>query len=277
MLLVAALGASGCADDADVTRIHDYVALGDSFTSGAGLPDEVVSTGKCGQSRLSYPYLVAESIHADLGDASCGGATTENGAVPQQRPDGTWPAQLDRLRRTTDLVTVGLGANDFSWFFGLMFGCTATAAADPTGGPCQKQGPASASDLTALPPQIAARLEALLNQVHRRAPDARVLLVGYPQPVPARGTCPELPLATGDYPFVRAQWSAMDAAMRRAAAAAGATYVEVLGPSDGHDICAGADAWVNGFEARPGVAAAYHPLASCQAAVAELVEKALEQ
>ncbi len=60
---------------------------------------------------------------------------------------------------------------------------------------------------------------------------------------------------------MRAQWEAMDAAMREAAAAAGATFVEVLGPSEGHDICAGDDAWVNGFEAQPGVAAAYHPLA----------------
>ena len=104
-----------------------------------------------------------------------------------------------------------------------------------------------------------------------------MLLVGYPQLVPADGTCPELPLATGDYPFVRAQWEAMDAAMRDAAAAAGATFVEVLAPSEGHDICAGDDAWVNGFEPLPGVAAPYHPLAGGQAAVAELVEQALEK
>ena len=65
--------------------------------------------------------------------------------------------------------------------------------------------------------------------------------------------------------------------MREAASAAGATFVDVLGPSEGHDICAGADAWVNGLEARPGVAAAYHPLASGQAAVAELVEQALQR
>jgi len=65
--------------------------------------------------------------------------------------------------------------------------------------------------------------------------------------------------------------------MRDAASAAGATFVEVLGPSEGHDICAGTDAWVNGFEARPRVAAPYHPVARGQAAVAELVERALER
>jgi GDSL-like Lipase/Acylhydrolase family len=157
-----------------------------------------------------------------------------------------------------------------------MFSCTSAAAADPTGNPCEQEGTSPGSDLTALPPQIGARLETLLNEVHRRAPGARVLLVGYPQPVPPRGTCAELPLAAGDYPFVRAQWEAMDVAMRDAASAAGATFVDVLGPSEGHDICAGADAWVNGVEARPGVAASYHPLASGQAAVAELVMKKLD-
>ena len=208
---------------------------------------------------------------------SCGGATTENGTEPQSLGGESWPPQLSAVTKDTDLVTVGLGGNDLSWYLELMFSCTSAAAADPTGNPCEEQGTSPESDLTALPPQIGARLEALLTEVHRRAPAARVLLVGYPQLVPARGTCPELPLATGDYPFVRAQWEAMDAAMREAAAAAGATYVAVLGPSEGHDICAGPDAWVNGFEARSGVAAAYHPLAGGQAAVAELVDEALSR
>ena len=275
--LVTTLGAGGC-DEGTATRDVDrYVALGDSFTSGAGLPLTRRDALSCGRSSLSYPHLVARAIEAELVDVSCGGATTENGTEPQSLGGESWPPQLSAVTKDTDLVTVGLGGNDLSWYLEVMFSCTSAAAADPTGNPCEEQGTSPESDLTALPPQIGARLEALLTEVHRRAPAARVLLVGYPQLVPARGTCPELPLATGDYPFVRAQWEAMDAAMREAAAAAGATYVAVLGPSEGHDICAGPDAWVNGFEARSGVAAAYHPLADGQAAVAELVEQALSR
>jgi lysophospholipase L1-like esterase len=278
-VLVAALVTAGC-DGGTATRGTDhYVALGDSFTSGAGLPHTTRDGVFCGQSSLSYPHLVAKALSAELTDVSCGGATTDNGTQPQSQGAGAQPRppQLDAVTRATDLVTVSLGGNDLSWYLTLMFSCTSAAAADPTGNPCEKQGTSPESDLTALPPQIGARLEDLLTEVHRRAPAARVLLVGYPQLVPAHGTCPELPLATGDYPFVRAQWEAMGAAMREAAAAAGATYVDVLGPSEGHDICAGADAWVNGFEARSGFAAAYHPLASGQAAVAELVEQALQR
>ena len=201
----------------------------------------------------------------------------QNGTQPQALGAEPWPPQLDAVTKDTDLVTVSLGGNDLWWYAAVMFSCTTAAAADPTGNRCEQQGTSPESDLTELPSQIGVRLEALLTEVHRRAPAARVLLVGYPQPVPAQGTCPELPLATGDYPFVRAQWEAMDAAMREAATNAGATFVGVLGPSEGHDICAGADAWVNGVEGRPGVAASYHPLASGQAAVAELVEQALQR
>ncbi len=270
---------SGCQDD-QVTRGGErYVALGDSFTSGAGLPSTRAEAAGCGRSALSYPHLVAKAVDAHLDDVSCGGATTENGTQPQ--PQGTGveprPPQLDAVTDETDVVTVGLGGNDFSWFLGTMFGCTSLAASDPAGNPCERKGTAPDSNLTAVPPQIGERLQALLTEAHRRSPGARVLLVGYPQPVPAEGTCPELPLAVGDYPFVRAQWEALDAAMREAAAAAGAAFVEVLVPSSGHDICAGEDAWVNGFDVRPGVAASYHPLAEGQAAVAGLVEKALRE
>jgi lysophospholipase L1-like esterase len=276
-MLVATLFAGGCHEGTSTRDVDRYVAMGDSFTSGAGLPLTRRDAFSCGQSSLSYPHLVAKAIGAELVDVSCGGATTENGTEPQPLGGESWPPQLSAVTEDTDLVTVGLGGNDLSWYLEVMFSCTSAAAADPTGNPCEELDTSPESDLTALPPQIGARLEALLTEVHRRAPAARVLLIGYPQLVPARGTCPELPLATGDYPFVRAQWEAMDAAMRGAAAAAGATYVAVLGPSEGHDICAGADAWVNGFEARQGVAAAYHPLADGQAAVAELVEQALSR
>ena len=254
-----------------------YVALGDSFTSGAGLPSTRRDASSCGQSSLNYPRLVAKEIGAKLVDVSCGGATTDNGTQPQPVGAASWPPQLDAVTKGTDLVTVSLGGNDFAWYLGLMFGCTSVAASDPAGNPCERKGTSPDSDVTAVPPQIGDRVEALLTEIHRRAPGAEVLLVGYPQSVPAEGTCPELPLAAGDYAFVRAQWEALDEAMRDAAAGAGVTFVEVLGPSEGHDICAGDDAWVNGFSARPGRAAAYHPLARGQAAVAELVEQALQE
>jgi lysophospholipase L1-like esterase len=251
------------------------VALGDSFTSGAGLPRTTRDSGFCGRSQLSYPNLVAETLGATLEDVSCGGASTENGTLPQGAGAGARPPQLAAVTRDTDLVTVGLGGNDLSWYLAVMFGCTTAAAADPAGSPCEELDSSGQSVVTTMPPQIGDRLEALLDEVQRRAPDADVLLVGYPQPVPENGTCPELPLATDDYAFVREQWEALNDEMERAARDSGATFVEVLGPSEGHDICAGSKAWVNGASDQLGVAAAYHPFARGQRAVADLVLEAL--
>jgi len=102
-----------------------------------------------------------------------------------------------------------------------------------------------------------------------------VVLVGYPQAVPAKGRCKILPLAKGDYPYVRSILVALDKALATAAKKGKATYVDLLGPSKGHDICAEDDAWVNGIATDVNRALAFHPFAEEQQAVADLVLKAL--
>ena len=101
--LVTTLGAGGCDEGAATRDVDRYVALGDSFTSGAGLPLTRRDALSCGRSSLSYPHLVARAIEAELVDVSCGGATTENGTEPQSLGGESWPPQLsavtDRVRR----------------------------------------------------------------------------------------------------------------------------------------------------------------------------------
>jgi len=263
---------AGC-DDNGEAPIHRYVALGDSYTSGGGLPEVDKDSGGCERSRLTYPTLVAKELDADLADVSCGGARTANATDPQPKGDGTVnPPQLNAVTRSTDLVTVGLGYNDGGLFAGLLVGCTSLAAHDAEGDPCERAGKDWQHVVRSTGDSVAATLEA----VHDKAPDARVLLIGYPQLVPPEGTCPQLPLAPGDYPFVRSSLELLDTELRRAADDADATYVDVMAASAGHDICAGRDAWVNGSQARPGVAAAYHPFAAEQQAVADLILKKLD-
>ncbi len=277
-LLLALLVACQDGNGGPPGRSYDtYVALGDSFTSGGGLPRPVPDSGPCQQSRLSYPHLVAQELGARLHDASCGGASTENGTTAQPRPGAApWPPQLDSLRSGTDLVTVGLGYNDLGFFPSLALGCASVAATDPTGAPCQQRGSRDGlPDLERLPAQIGDRVEELLDLVRDRAPSADVLVVGYPQLVPESGTCSALPLADGDYAFVRERLAVLDDALRSAAEAAGATFVDVLDASEGHDICAGDRAWVAGARPAPGTAAPYHPLALGQRAMADLVLDAL--
>ena len=168
-------------------------------------------------------------------------------------------------------MTVELGYNDQAWFAGLFSGCVAMAQADPGGHPCQNFPPVGSPDPETTVQVIGKQVLTTLESVQKKAPDARVLLVGYPQLVPASGTCPELPLAAGDYPYVRSMMELLDDELREAADAADVTYVDVLGASDGHDICAGDEAWVNGGTTVPGVATGYHPFERGQRAVADLI------
>ena len=119
-------------------------------------------------------------------------------------------------------------------------------------------------------------MERVLHLVARKAPEARVLLVGYPQLVPETGTCPELPFATGDYAYLAEFLVGVDTAMRAAAHRAEVPFLSLLEPSRGHDICAGEEAWVLGATGSTR-SAVWHPFASEQRAVAALVQDALAQ
>ncbi|NEE44856.1 SGNH/GDSL hydrolase family protein, partial [Streptomyces sp. SID8455] len=52
-----------------------YVALGDSFSSGPGIPEQ--TDAACGRSSRNYPALVAAALPvASFADATCAGADT---------------------------------------------------------------------------------------------------------------------------------------------------------------------------------------------------------
>jgi hypothetical protein len=111
--------------------------------------------------------------------------------------------------------------------------------------------------------------------VRDRAPHARIEVVGYPKLLPSHGTCTaRIPLATGDYRYVDQVNQRLAWALREAAAQEHVGYVDVWRASIGHDICS-TDPWINGQYDDPSRAAAFHPFANEQAAVAQLVEDTL--
>ena len=110
----------------------------------------------------------------------------------------------------------------------------------------------------------------LLRQVQAKAPKAQLLVVGYPQIVNPDHVCSQLPLARGDYAYAEKVNFALTEMLRKAAAATGATYVDVWSASKNHDICA-KDPWINGAVNNQRAAARFHPFAAEQAAVADLV------
>jgi lysophospholipase L1-like esterase len=254
--------------------VDRYVAIGDSYTSGAGIPPGEV--GGCWRSIRNYPHRIAEGLGARVSDISCGSATTANAEAPQPTDSTENPPQLTPLGRRTDLVTVSLSINDAGFGY-LLHQCVTLAPIDPGGAPCRASFQTDHGDaLVTAMPAIGDRLEHVLDLVAKRAPRAKVLLVGYPQLVPEQGTCAELPFAAGDYSYVREFFVAVDAMMRGAARDTGSTYIDVLSASDGHDVCAGSAAWVLG-KASSSRATEFHPFGNEQRAIAAMVQGAIQE
>jgi lysophospholipase L1-like esterase len=252
-----------------VADYPEYVALGDSYTAAPLVPPTDLST-ICLRSGVNYPALVTAALPGTaLTDVSCSGARTADTTAPQSGQGGSVPPQFDALRASTDLVTVGLGGNDEGLFGNILGLCTRLAVDDPQGTPCTDAADGGA-DLERILTTIRANIAGVVAGVRERSPHARVLVVGYPQIVPESGTCDLLALAAGDYPFARTVNERLDDAVRLGAEDGHAEYVDVWGPSAGHDICA-ADPWINGRITSADTALAYHPLAAEQRAVADIV------
>ncbi len=113
VLLIVLLGGLGT-NDPEGPTYHHYVAMGDSFTAAPFVPLNDVAYG-CNRSSNNYPHLVAQALHID----------DLEGPLVHRRPDGgplrapaahdrrtAVPPQFTALSARTDLVTVGIGANN---------------------------------------------------------------------------------------------------------------------------------------------------------------------
>lgn len=211
----------------------------------------------CFRSTGNYPSLLAEALKIErFTDVSCSGAETSHVTEPQVTlADTTVPPQLDAVRRNTELVTVGLGGNDFALF---------------------AQGIMRLSDVPEdAPREIGERLVEVLDTIRDRAPRAAIVLVGYPRIVSPATSCPRLlPFSKSEQRAALSLQTRLNEAMRDAAERADALFVDLFPASRGHDVCS-KQPWVNGRRNLPGKATAYHPFAAAMAGVAREIELTL--
>lgn len=212
-----------------------YVAMGDSYSAASGnVPPDPTAAPECLRSTVNYPHLIAGKLGAALTDVTCGGAETKDYATSQD--PGVAP-QLNALKSNTQLVTMTIGGNDSGVFIDSIAECGAAGVSTlGTGSPCKDKYGSSFDDTirnTTYPALVKA-----LKAVHAKSPHARVAILGYPWIVPATGGCfPQMPVATGDIPYLRDEQATLNDAVRRAAAATKSTYVDVSTVSNGHDAC----------------------------------------
>ena len=229
-----------------------YVALGDSYASGVGLAPS-----------LAYPVLLRDSgapRFSTLTQAAGSGAVTGD----------VLAGQVSSLRADTRTVTLTVGGND-AGFATVVAACLhspdarlqavldqgARWRAEAKAGAQRRiaflGGPAAAPQDRTVP------LVRVLSEVARRAPDAEILVTGYPRLLGSRPT-PQghrasdvLPLFVGeqDAAWMSVQSEALDAAVasgvaRAQATGVRATYVDVTAAFDGHALSDRQAPWVNG-------------------------------
>lgn len=222
-----------------------YAALGDSMASGPLIPD---FTGPlaCGRSTRNYPHVLAATLGAALSDATCSGAQTKHLAQPQSLsllgvPAGSAPPQFDVLRPDTGLVTITMGGNDVG-LVGIAQDCVRW---DPAATPCNGE---FQERLTQRLAELGPRLDTALTAITERSPAARVVVVGYGLYIRPGGCWPVQPVLAPDADFLQDGVDRMNAVLADRAAAHGAEYVDLVGPSAGHDTCApNAERWIEGY------------------------------
>ena len=253
-------------------KTSPYVALGDSYSSGAGINPQVAGApAGCSRSQLNYSEDIAKATHpAAYTDVTCSGAKTADFFAPQTTKEGVVvaaAAQLDAVGKDTRLVTMTISGNDGNVFVKSFFGCAFKGA--PTGSPCKDANGTTFTDT--IQNQTYPALVKALSAVRAKAPRASIVILGYPQILPPTGSpaCYAITgISEGDVPWLVHQQQVGNDVVRRAAAATGARYVDTYTPSAGHDECSGpTNRWM---EPLIGFKNAYpiHPNATGEAALA---------
>jgi lysophospholipase L1-like esterase len=243
----------GALPAAGAASVVEYVALGDSYAAGWGAPP-ADPEDPCQRSAQGYPTLLDDAqkrIELEV-NAACKGAKTAD----------VINTQLSALNSDTRLVTLTVGGNDLN---------VADVAAT-----CTTPGVTAAQCITDIqnavtPAKLQALDDALTDlyaKVAARAPDARIVVTGYPYLAdPAPGS----PIITA----LNAATDQLNATIKQAVtvtqnADVNIRYVDVTAEFAGHGIFS-----PNPFINPPGTEAAFHPNALGYSVYATAIADAL--
>ena len=213
----------------------EYVALGDSYAAGPLIPAQLPPFG-CLKSSNNYGRLANLTLQNTYRDATCSGAKTNHMTTAQGVTPGPNPPQFDSLSPTTTLVSVTIGGNDIG-FSSIAQDCFSQ---NNTGTPCKDKYTAGGVDQISQRIQdTAPKVASVIQGIHTRSPNAKVLVVNYAAILPESGPyCwPIVPISDGDAPYVAAKEQELNAMLKQQAEANGATLVDWYAASIGHDAC----------------------------------------
>ena len=262
IVAAAFFGLSACATigQQPLAQQSRYVSMGSSYAAGAQIGPLVPgSPARCGRTQNNYAHLLATRLKLDIVDVSCGGATTAHILGPWLQ----LPPQIDAVTSDTKLVTLTIGGNDLRYVTNLM---AASCSRTSSGGssvrrPCPPVRWPASTDYEALEQH----LRDIAREVHRRAPQARLVFVEYLSIVPAKRGCAEVPLDQTEIDAARDTLRHMAEVTKKVAKTEGASLLPMGELSKSHEACS-ADPWGAGH---PGKPADWHPTTAGHVAIAK--------
>lgn len=230
-----------------------YTALGDSYSSGVGTRQYYSDGTNCKRSPYAYPVIDAGRLGATLTFAACAGAK-----IP-----GIISGQLGSLNATTRYVTVTAGGNDLGWS-SVIIQC-----AKPWPYTCWGHIDRAESYIrNTLPGQ----LDQLYRAIKAKAPNARIVAVGYPRLFNGEECNAIARISPGEQSRLNRAADLLAETTKARAVANGLAFVDARGPYTGHAVCDDVE-WINGTSWPLGES--YHPNRSGQRGYADIVEAAL--
>lgn len=290
---------------ADQAYAGDYVALGDSYSSGEGADDYVDNTNSddatkqwiddlpvdlwpgdphvnvCRRSANAYSsYVFANGDFAgDYVFGACSGAISSDYYEDNHSGNEGEGPQREHITDDTSLITLSMGGNDFG-FGDVMAECVKRGLG--LGAACGPDATADAQD------DIDAKVDELIQMyrdLEADAPDdARILVVGYPRLFPEDPTGPTWGIAQRDQTWINDLGTYANDAIRRAIAESGTRieFVDVTDALAGHESGTD-DPWLHDLKFGvdggnwlvPVSSNSYHPTADGQEAIGEIVQDAV--
>jgi lysophospholipase L1-like esterase len=216
---------------------EQYVALGDSYSSGTGTREYFDSN--CQRSTHAYPSIIdRERPNTELVFAACSGART--GDVLNN--------QVSSLTASTAIVTITIGGND-AGFADVIVECAFPSWASDCNGAIDD---AQSYITNTLP----GRLDLVYNQINSRSPSAQVVVLGYPRLFMGVDCNAGTFFSSSEMTRLNQTADLLRDVTRGRAQAAGFTFADSIPPFIGHAVCSSSE-WINGLS-NP-VGESYHP------------------
>ena len=242
----------------DTQTSVDYMALGDSFTSGEGAYDYFAETdtdeNMCHLSRSSYPYLIGQQLGLNsYNSVACSGAKIENISQYVQKENIPSPNNMGDLlpgykrqiqyikKYQPNVVTVGIGGNDIG-FGSKMRACLSV-------GTCFR----FFEDRLEIAREINSKFSQLSDTYAQikadRSSGTKIFVFGYPHIAKSNGNCAvNVRLDNEEVAFSNLMIDYLNNVVNLASNRAGVRYIDISDALQGHKLCetVSSDAAING-------------------------------